>query len=102
MCYPVADTPSAVNVTRISLTSVMVDWSSAQTLPGIVYEVFYQAVGSDNRHSKTSSNLFVSVSNLSPLLDYSLFIVAYGSSGNILPSAPSNMTIIQSGVFFLP
>ena len=89
----VAEAPSNVTLNRTSLSTVMISWTAVQSLPGIEFEVFYQT-GSVSL-SQTTNNYSILLSNLSPLSSYSVFIVSYSVSGDVLPSSPSNTINIQ-------
>ena len=92
----VAETPSNVTLNRTSLSSVVISWTAVQSLPGIEFEVFYQTAAVSS--SKTTTNYSILLSNLSPLSTYSVFVVSFGVSGNVLPSSPSNTVSIQPGM----
>ena len=74
-----------MNVSTISSTSLNVTWQPPEEQNGIIlkYVIYYQRVGSDERHSivATASKRYKIITNLKPYTNYSVEMVANTSVG---------------------
>ena len=85
--------PTNVIVNRTSPFNATISWTG---VPETQYIVFYQAADSTVRLNQTTTSYSTPLSNLSPFSDYSVFVVAYSTSGNVLPSLPSSTINLQA------
>ena len=93
--YTVAGTPTAVTVTRTTITNIRVSWTAPSTGPALGgYEVSYQTAAGSNG-SSTTTTTELTLTGLVLGQTYSIFVVAFGPEGApVLPSARSNTAMI--------
>ena len=60
------------------------------------YEVFYQVDGGDILSAGNTTNIELAITGVTALQEISCFVVAFGGT-NTLPSARSNVAVIQPG-----
>ena len=70
-------------------------WDAPSPVPD-GYEVFYQVDGGDVLSAGTTTNIELAITGVSIVQEISIFVVAFGGT-NTLPSARSNVAVIQPG-----
>ena len=91
----VSGTPTNVVATRSSDTEVTVTWTAPSPVPD-GYEVFYQVDGGDILSAGNTTNTMLTINSATITKQISYFVVAFGGT-NTLPSARSNVAVIQPG-----
>ena len=91
----VAETPAAVQARRTGIATIMVSWS-APSIPVAGHEVWTTISNGTAQTTLTqvTSQTSLSLANVSTALNYTFFIVAFGS-GSVLPSPRSNTVEIN-------
>ena len=85
----VAATPISVSASIVSTDSIKVSWTAPSPAPD-GYEVFYQtAVNGITVSGGNTSNTELTMTGLSTLVEYAIFVVAFGDT-NTIPSPRSN------------